>query len=207
MQGACIRKRYCLPLCWTLDSSKNLIRRVNELIPVIFQTASSEVWHGIVSLVLGKSNMVVSHDLETSRRMIGWVVPVAVPTSPTRTKLHEAMRGRRAHHSIVFQERSARGIRPLAHFVVPAWLFLVVKGLERDNHSNDCIFVAIWGGTSTKLSAQIAIVFPTRKANARLSGSLAVWRRTVSASTEIEVSNKLAHLKPNTYSSHQVPSL
>ena len=193
MQGACIRKRCCLPLCWTLDSSKNLIRRVNKLIPVIFQTASSEVWHGIVSLVLGKSNMVVSHDLETSRRMIGWVVPVAVPTSPTRTKLHEAMRGRRAHHSIVFQERSARGIRPLAHFVVPAWLFLVVKGLERDNHSNDCIFVAIWGGTSTKLSAQIAVVFPTRKANARLSRSLAVWRRTVSASTEIEVSNKLAH--------------
>jgi hypothetical protein len=173
MQGACIRKSCCLPLCWTLDSSKNIICCVNELVPVIFQTASSEVWQGVVTLVIGKSNMVVLHDLETSRRMIGWVVSVAAPTSPARTKLHKAMRGRRVHNSIVFQERSARSIRPLAQFVVPAWLFLVVKGLERDNHSNDCIFVAIWGGTSTNLSAQIGIVFPTGKANARLSGNLA----------------------------------
>ena len=166
--------RCCLPLCWTLDSSKNIIRRVNQLVPVVFQSTSSKIWQGVVTLVIGKSNMVVSHDFKASRRMIGWVVSAAVPTSPARTKLQEAMRGRRVQNSIVFQERSARGIRPLAQVIVPAWLFLVVKGIDRDNHSNDCIFVAIWGGARTNLSAQISIMFPTRKANARLSGSLTV---------------------------------
>lgn len=118
------------------------MRRSNQLIPIRLRHRSVTISWTVVGLLK------VSHDAVGTRRMIGRIVSVAFPASPTRPQLHQTM-ATSGTVDIEFEEGSSGGIRPRFCFVVPVRLWTVILHCRNcQNDPDNAIFVPIWSSTS-----------------------------------------------------------